>query len=473
VQKTERKEGMKVLFVAYDNEGAHNILPIGTTYVAAYLDKHADVEISFYNQDVYHYPESHLTKYLSENKFDVVAMGFVAGYFQYRKVLALCEAVNKAKHRPFLVLGGNGPTPTPEFYMEKTGADAIVLGEGEVPFCNLVKALMRKKPLSGVKGIAYRDGKRVVINEREKPIMNLDDIPFPYYKGLPMEYYVNGKLYHFGMQKTDRYLGMVTSRGCPYSCNFCLKLEPSIRFRSGANVAEELKKIIKDHNVTFIVFWDDLFMFSEKRVYELTEAILRNNIKIHYWCTGRLNIVNKEILRMMKRSGCVYIDYGIEQFDNGALKAMNKRLTENQIIKGIELTQKEGVHVAFNLIFGNVGDSEKTLRKSVALLNKYNDFGQLRVIRPVTPYPGTPLYNLCIEKGWLEGPADFYKKHKNLELLTVNFTDIPDDKFHQLLFEVNKDIIERYYKHAVEENIESFRKAYFEKDFNFRGARHQ
>lgn len=464
---------MKILFVIYDNEGPRNILPLGTAYVASYLRKYGYKDLHFYNQDVYHYPETHLTEYISKNRFDIVALGFVAGYFQYRKIIMLCDAINKSKHRPIVVLGGHGPSSVPEFWMEKTNADMVVIGEGEVPFLNLVKALDHKESLSGVKGIAYRDGNKIVVNERERPILKLDTIPFPYYDHFPMEYYVNGNFYHLGMDKLDRYIGMITSRGCAYSCNFCQRLEKGYRFRSPNNIIEELKKVIKDYNISFVIFWDELFMVSEKQITELCERIIKESIKIRYWCAGRFDKVNPKILRLMKRSGCVYIDYGIEQFDDAALKAMNKKLTEEEIIKGIEMTQKEGIHVAFNLIFGNVGDTKESLYKSATLLKKYNDYRQLRVMRPVTPYPGTPLYDLCIEKGWLKNPEDFYNKHRNLENLTVNFTNIPDDEYYKLLFDVNKQIIKDYHDYHAAEIIENFKKVYFEGDLSYRGARHQ
>ena len=344
---------MKVLFVVYDNESAQNPIPLGALYVAAYLKKHGYADIHFYSQDVYHYPESHLTEYLSRNKFDVIGVGFVAGYFQHKKVLAICDAINKASHRSFVVLGGNGPTPIPEFYLRVTGADAVVMGEGEVSFLNLVRALDEKRSLKTVKGIAYKDHNKIVINEREEPIKDLTTIPLPLFEALPMEYYINAKF--FQMKPTDRMISMITGRGCNYACNFCLRLEKGIRLNPIGMVIDEIKKYIRDYRITYVVFWDELFMISEQRVHEFSEAILRENIKINYWCCGRLNIANEKVLKLMKRSGCKYIDYGIEQFDNNALKAMNKHLTENQIIRGIELTQKEGIYVAFNIIFGNVG----------------------------------------------------------------------------------------------------------------------
>jgi anaerobic magnesium-protoporphyrin IX monomethyl ester cyclase len=460
---------MKILFVLYDNEGAQNPIPMGTCYVAGYLKKNGYEDISYWSQDIYHYPEEDLTKYISDNHFDVIGLGFTAGYFQYKKIRKICDAINKAKKRPFVVLGGHGPTPLPEFFMTVTGADAVVMGEGEKPFLNLIRALENNTPLHTVKGIAFRDGE-IRVNEREKPIADLDSIPYPHYDPLPMEYYVNAKV--FQMRPTDRMIYMITSRGCNYHCNFCQRLEKSIRFRSVDNIIDELKRYVKDYRINFVVFWDELFMFSEKRVAELAEGIIRSNIKINYWCTGRLNIVNERILGNLKESGCSYIDYGIEQFDNVALRKMNKKQTEEQIIRGIELTQKEGIRIGFNIIFGNLGDTRETLKKSINLLKKYNDYGQLRVIRPVTPYPGSPLYDYAVKRALLAGPEDFYKKHRNLEVLTVNFTDIPDDEFHKLMFEANKEIIRDYYDHITDETTRKFQDVYFKADVDYRGARH-
>jgi radical SAM superfamily enzyme YgiQ (UPF0313 family) len=461
---------MRILFLVYDNGGAHNPLPMGTCYVAAFLKKHGYTDIQYYSQDIYHYPESHLTEYLSREKFDIVSIGFVAGYYQHNKIIKICEAINKAKYRPFTVLAGHGPTPIPDFYLKVTGADAVLMGEGELPLLNLVKSLENGIPLSEVKGIAYRSGNEYHINEREKPISKLDTIPFPDYSSLPMEYYLNGKFLQ--MSPTERMIAMISSRGCTYHCNFCQRLEKGLRFRSIPNVIEEIKKYICEYNITYVMFYDEFFMFSEKRVREFTSAILDEEIKIKYFCTGRLDTVNENILAMLKESGCASIDYGIEQYDNHALEMMNKRLTEDEISRGIQLTKEAGINIAFNIIFGNIGDTRESLKKSREFLKRNNDFSQLRVIRPVTPYPGSPLYDYAIKNNLLAGPDDFYSRHKNLELLTVNFTDIPDEEFHRLMYEANKEIIEDYYEYIKDTTIKTFYDVYFNKNFQFRGARH-
>ncbi len=460
---------MKILFIFYDNESRDNILPLGTTYVAAYVRKHGFSDVTYYCQDVYHFDENHLYEYLQENHFDVAAIGFVAGYFQHQKIKKICDAINAVKERPFIVLGGHGPTPVPEYFLRYLEADAVVMGEGEVPFLNLVKALANADSLSGVNGIAYRDGEEVRVNKRAEPIQDLDGIPFPYVEPLPMEYYIKS---NYLTSSLDRGMTMSANRGCIYHCNFCLRLEKGIRLRSADSIVEEIKKYLKDYHINFIWFYDELFMLNQKRIFEVCEKFLEENLNIRYFCTGKLNTVTPEIIQIMRRSGCVAIDYGIEQYDDEALRKMNKKQTTEQVERGIRLTLENGIQPLFNIIFGNLGDTRETLRKSLDFLHKYNDYGQIRAIRPVTPYPGSPLYDLAIQKGWLKGPADFYEKHKNLELLTVNFTDIPDDEFHQLLFEANKEIIKKYHAYMQEQQIEYFRKVYFEKEFSFRGVRH-
>ena len=100
-------------------------------------------EITMYHQDMHHYPDEHLTDYLEKNSFDVVGISIIAGYYQYRKLLKLSEAINRAKNRPSVyMLGGHGPSPEPEFFIKKTGADIIVIGEGEETVKKIVLALI-------------------------------------------------------------------------------------------------------------------------------------------------------------------------------------------------------------------------------------------------------------------------------------------------------------------------------------------
>ena len=462
---------MKVLFIAYDNESFLTTFPLGIAYLASVL-RNKDCEVSIYSQDAYHLPEEHLVTYLNNNNFDLVGVGVIGGYYQYKKLLKISQAINSIPNRRFFyIIGGHGPSPEPEFFLHKTGADAVIMGEGEVVISNLVDALRSGGNVSAIKGLACWDGAKVKINEREQLIQDVDAIPWPAWDLFPMDYYTLVRAP--GISLTERCQIIFTGRGCPFKCNFCYRMDPGFRPRSAENIIEELRILKRDYHVTFFDFLDDLFMISEKRVFEFCEKLMQANLGIRFACQGRLNFATREVVRTLKRAGCVFINYGIEALDDTVLENMNKKLTVEQIINGVENTIAEGIHPGLNVIWGNIGDNAKTLRKGVEFIIKYTTYAQLRTIRPVTPYPGSPLYYYAIEKGLLEGPEDFYeRKHVNSDLFTVNFSDYSDEKCYQLLYDANKRLINHYIDHQKESYMEQLRKLYMERDASFRGFRH-
>ena len=178
-------------------------------------------------------------------------------------------------------------------------------------------------------------------------------------------------------------------------------------------------------------------MSSVAHTEEVCREFLKRNLPIKWNCNGRLNYCSEELLQLMKDSGCVFINYGIESMDQKVLNNMKKGLNPEMITRGVEDTLKVGISPGLNFLFGNKGDNRETLKKAVDFLLKYDDFAQKRTIRPVTPYPGSPLYYDAIKLGLLdkENPAeDFYeKKHLNSDLICCNFTDLSDEEFYDAL----------------------------------------
>ena len=118
-------------------------------------------------------------------------------------------------------------------------------------------------------------------------------------------------------------------------------------------------------------------------------------------------------------------------------------------------------------------DNEKTLRKGVEFLKKYNTYSEIRTIKPVTPYPGSALYYNAINQGLLEGPEDFYEnKHLNSDLIAVNFMEMSDGEAYKLLYEANKELLKDHYGNICSNAIEAHRRLYIEGDVTFRGIRH-
>lgn len=460
---------MRVLLVVYDNDSYIHWFPQGLSYVAAVLLK-AGHEIEVYNQDVHHYTEDHLKAYLDDRGFDVVGLSFIGGYYQYRKALQISRAINASKKRPYYIIGGHGPTPEPEYFMTKMEADAIVMGEGEITIVELLKAIENKDDLGKVKGIAYRDGNRCVINERRPLIDNIDEIPFPAYELFPMDCYRLFRMPH--CTNSDFVMPMLSGRGCTFKCNFCYRMDEGFRPRSNESIVEEIRLLKKDYGITHITFGDELLMSSRERTVGLCNDFIKEKVNIKWDCNGRLNYARQDVLKLMKQAGCVFINYGIESLDDQALRNMSKALTVKVITRGIEETLKAGISPGYNIIFGNIGESREVLKKGVDFLLKYDDGAQLRTIRPVTPYPGSPLYYYAIEKGLLKDCEDFYEnKHTNSDLVSVNFTDMTDDEFHECLLEANTTLLHNYFNRVLSSYERQMKKLYLEKDSTFRGFR--
>jgi len=465
----------KVLFIIHDVYQEDNDLPLGPAYMAAVLKRNG-VDVKVYCQDVFHYTNEELAAFLQKKEFDLIGVGFLAARFK-ETVLDLCATINKHKKNAWLVLGGHGPSPIPEYVLKTTQADIVAIGEAEETIIELLKCKLEGGDLSKIKGIAYRKDGEVKINERREPIKNLDSIPFPEWSLFPMEKYTTCQVPPRASPR-EKCLAILTSRGCLYRCNFCYRMEKSVRIRSIENVIEEMKILNERYGVTYFNMQDELFVLSNKRMFKFLDALNENGLKIKYQCNARTNIFDEELAECLKESGCQFLNFGLESMDQKVLDLMNKKNTVEQNIRAVEIAKKAGIGYGLNFIWGNKGDTEKSLRGAVEAIKKYNLYDQVRTIRPVTPYPGCDLYYEAIERGLLSGPEDFFNKFKNSDLLTVNFTDMPNDRFYKLLFEANKELILDHYTHTTGNIdvahvlINDFYDLYFRGKTKFRGARH-
>jgi hypothetical protein len=155
---------------------------------------------------------------------------------------------------------------------------------------------------------------------------------------------------------------------------------------------------------------------------------------------------------------------------------MKKGLRPEMIVRGVEDTLKVGISPGLNFIFGNKGDNKKTIKSTVDFMVKYDDFAQKRTIRPVTPYPGSPLYYDAIKMGLLDkdNPAeDFYeRKHLNSDLICCNFTELTNEEFYECLRWANSILMKNYYDKQKTSTLAQIDHLYKEKDVTFRGFRH-
>lgn len=463
---------MKLLFVAYDNSSYLTYFQPALGYLAAAC-RNAGHEVSVYQQDVYHWPDSHLVNHLDTNQFDAVILSVSGGYYQYKKLLQLSKAINSSYRRERIkyLIGGHGPAACPELFLRKTGADVIGIGEGEKTIVELLNVLQNEGSLQQVDGIAFlAEDNKCVITKRRKLIENIDTIAFPAYDLFEMNYYALMRAPN--IQPTDRLITMLSARGCPYKCNFCYRLDKGYRVRSPLNILEEIKYLRNNYNFNYFSFADELLMGSVSRTHEICDAFLDSGLQFKWLCNGRLNFAKKDILQKMKKAGCVFINYGIESLDNDTLKIMHKGLTEEVIRKGVQNTLDAGISPGLNFIYGNIDEPLTAIDRAVEFLQQYDDHAQMRTIRPVTPYPGSELFSIAVEKGLLRDAEDFYEsKHKNSDLLSVNFTKHSDEEIYEALYRANMELINHHYDLQKTKMEKVCKNLYHERNADFRGFR--
>jgi len=467
---------MRLLLVIYDNDSQISYFPLGAAYIAAAV-RDAGHVVEIYNQDIYHYNEEHLKKHIDNGDYDVIGIGACGGYYQYLKVKKICEAVNETDKRPKIILGGHLPSPDPEFFLRKFKADFVVIGEGETTIVELLHALENNMCLSRVNGIAYLTkrmpdnvGGTYMETKKRRLIEKIDDIPMPAYDLFDINHYSLNM--NPNQKRNQRSMSILTGRGCTFRCNFCYRMDVGFRPRSVESILCEIEYLMDNYQISYFAFEDELLMSSPKRTIEICKAIIDSRLRFTWRCSGRLNFARGDVLSMMKNAGCVFINYGIESMDDTALKNMDKDITVKQIVDGIENTLAVGISPGFNFIFGNIGETADILEKDVAFLIKYDDHSQLRTIRPVTPYPGSPLYYYAIEMGLIKDCEDFYEnKHVNSDLLAVNFTDMSDGEFYSALHKANAQLLKNHQEYVSFSNKELLDNLYLNKDASFRGFR--
>jgi len=434
----------KVLFIVHDVYQDDNRFPFGPAYLASILRDNGH-EAQIYSQDVFHYSNEELAEFLDNNDFDMIGLGFLAARYA-ETVRPLAKVINQHKKNAKFVLGGHGVTPIPEYILNDTKADIAALGEAENTIIPLIEAILGRKPLDAIRGIAYRIGDQIKVNQRAEPVMDLNSLPLPAWDLFPMEKYITCYNLPGGSLK-ERSLSVFSSRGCINRCSFCYRIEKGIRTRSIENLFKELKFLNSEYGITYFLFDDEMFVPSKIRIQELASIFGRlENTPIKYLCQARIELAqDKEILKILKDSGCQLLSLGLESLDQNVLNLMGKNTKVEENIIAVKNTIEAGIHPGLNFLWGDPGDSLESLDKIVKFLIQYDTLGQLRTVRPVTPYPGSPLYYKAIEEGKLAGPGDFFEKFTNTDRMTVNFMSIPDNEVYAALLKANSILIKNHF----------------------------
>ena len=313
-----------------------------------------------------------------------------------REALTTIETVKEACPDAITVMGGPHVTFLPaETLRGCPQLDVVCVGEGERTMLELARAIERKADLNSVKGIAYRSGDHIVETPPRPLVDDLDSLPFPARRLLPMNKYAI-------LGKTSIIGHIMTSRGCPFNCTFCassLLFGKRFRGRSPKHVVDEIEQIVSEYNPASIEFSDDEFTLDRRRVEGICDEIRRRGLDILWACSSRVDTVSRELLRKMKAAGCFLIYYGVESGCQRILNLMRKGIRIGQVIDAIRWTKEVGIETLASYILGFPGETKEDIKKTITFAKRLStDYAQFSL---ATPYPGTELYHSAEEKGLL------------------------------------------------------------------------
>ncbi|MCG2737372.1 MAG: B12-binding domain-containing radical SAM protein [Candidatus Methanoperedenaceae archaeon] len=303
-----------------------------------------------------------------------------------------------------IILGGPHATILPEETLNKVPQiDMIVRGEGEKTIVELFDALENNMDLQNINGITYRNN-GIKSTPSQPSIVDLDPLPFPAYHLLPIHKY---KLHPPHGRKLP-YMAMMTSRGCPYNCIYCSKpiFGQKFRAQSPGRTVNEVEYLIDKFKIKEIVFYDDSFTLNKKRILQLCEEIHKRKIDILWSCETRVDLINEELLKAMKKAGCYMIAYGIEAGNQMILNNLRKKITTEQISSAVERTHKAGIQSVGYFMLGSPWETPETIRETIDFTKSLKlDFAQFSVM---IPFPGTDIYELYMKSGFVTSDWDDY-----------------------------------------------------------------
>lgn len=385
------------------------------------------------------------------HKYNPDLVGISAMTTKLASAMKIAELVKGYNSHCYVVMGGPHPTITPDDILESGIVDFVCRGEGERSFLELVNALDCKtsfdprlhgqrglsltidsqsqqshpflnggqglicipqsvlRNLNGIDGISYKENGRIIHNNSANFISDLDSIPYP----------ARDRLLNIEKYSSEDIGVLLTSRGCPYRCSYCYHpfQASRVKYRSIDNIIVEIEEVRRRYGSYQFSIKDDSFTVKRSHVIGFCEALLKNKIRINWDCTTRVNLVDEELLRLMKAAGCNVIKVGVESGSERILRDTNKGITHEQVRKAAKLFNKLGIFWTAYFMVGLPQETKDDMIKTYEFMKEINPF--YAGLGVYNPFPNTELFELGVKMGILKekigyddfkavNPIDYY-----------------------------------------------------------------
>jgi len=350
--------------------------PLGLGYIIAICEREGH-EVTVLDMHNHNLGDHDLRGALRERNYDLCLMGGFA--MQVAGMRNATATIKEVSPETLVVCGGVGVSDIPEIAIDYIGADAVSTGECEAIIPNLLNSIEAGRPFEGVPTFFYRREKKIIRNPKGPVVEDLDALPMPAYHHFDIDY-ISQRSYN---GEGVRSIHMLTSRGCPFRCGFCInsilnnsKLQKDIygvevverkkatqRFRSVDAIIEEINYLRETYNISDFHFADEEFITHSSRVFDVCDAL--RPLGITWSTSGRADWATLEKMSAMKSAGCRYVIFGVETGSQHIMDLMNKSAKKENVAKGLDAAREAGMNFIANFMIGYKGETEETIEESI------------------------------------------------------------------------------------------------------------
>jgi len=399
---------MKVMLIVPDSDqSATNkayraalapILPIGIAYIAAELEKN-NIDVVIEDQFASKISNAALLEKIKRE--DPRIIGFSCLTASMGNVRALIKMIKEYKSGITVILGNIHASVFGEQLIRQGAGDIAIEGEGEYKTRDVALAIRNNTPLRDIKGIIFRQGDTVYHNPPADLIPDLDEVPYPAWHLVDLSYYQRYPLLGlFG----DAVIPVQASRGCPYQCFFCSqdKMYSRPRYRKVDHIIDEIEYLHNKYGFKYFVFSDAFFPFSIAHGFEFCEKFIKRGLhkKIQWFAETRVDLVNRELMLLMKQSGLRLIMYGFEVGNQKVLDSLGKNTTLEQARSAMKYTKEAGVFCLGLFMLGMPGETKDTCEQTIRFAKELDcDIIKFNI---AVPLPGSRFFD------------DYSREHKDI-----------------------------------------------------------
>lgn len=445
------------------------MVPLGLLYVGGIIERYGhkakildlyldDVELKDFDSGNF----NNIFKAIEDFTPSIIGYGGIATSYGRTKKLSMSI---KEKYPEIFQIAGGALSSVYELLLTKAKVDVVFHGDAEVNLPFFLDRFERKESFYDISGISYLLNRTVIKNTPVRQIEDLDTIPFPAYHLVEVQRYfhniedrfntykllLNNNILYRDIVKNigngKYYLPIVASRGCTHRCLFCYRHVHGIRQHSVAYVIKHIKYLIETYAIKGFQFNDELFNSNPEWVNEFCDTIKKENLNIFYSISGaRIDKVNEKMLRCLKETGCIEINYGQESGSDTILREYRKGVT-SKLNKDITLlTTKIGINCPVQLVIGSPGETPSTIYETIQFLKDLDT--RLYSLNYLIPLPETPIWEYVRENRLVEDLEIYLHSVAEFggQKPLINLTKMPEKVWKNLHRLIYKELRLHYYR---------------------------